>query len=471
MKEVLGVNGIPLGLAYLASVAREEGHEVAIFDFTAMNSDNESASSLLKSYDPDLVGISATTPSVLDAYEIARIAKGINENVFVMIGGPHSTFLPSNTLKNCPYIDAVVRGEGEETFRHCLKALEKSDFKPDSLRGIEGVSYRDSSGSFRHNPPRPLVRELDSIPIPAYDLIDWDLYRVGDLRYGIVMTSRGCPFNCIFCSSSLQFGKVWRAHSVRRVIEELRILREDFRIREIEFLDDTFTLNRKRARELCEEIRREGIDISWIASSRVNTFDKETAEVMRASGAHTVYFGIESGTQKVLDFIGKGISLSQVIDAVKIAVKSRLKAMGSFVIGFPIETKEDIKRTIDFSKKLNLDYAQFTVATPYPGTKLWEFALRNKLLLTLNWRLYTTVNVVMRSFHLTADQIQSFLLKAYLAFYLRPKYLLKDLLKLRGSLIRRALPSVLRSLFGLVRRREYRPLESPDLDHLAEELG
>ncbi|MEM0269198.1 MAG: radical SAM protein, partial [Candidatus Korarchaeum sp.] len=339
-----------------------------------------------------------------------------------------------------------------------------------SLKGVRGISYREPSGGIRHNPPRQLVRDLDALPMPAYDLIDWDLYRIGKLRYGVMMTSRGCPFNCIFCSSSLQFGKLWRAHSVDRVMEELRILREDFGIREIEFLDDTFTLNRRRAREICERIVREGIDLSWSASSRVNTFDKDIAGAMRAAGAHAVYFGIESGTQKVLDFIGKGIRLSQAIDAVKTAATCGLKALGSFVIGFPIETEEDVKRTIGFAKELNVDYAQFTVATPYPGTKLWDFAIKNKLLTTLNWRLYTTVNVVMRGLYLTANQIQSMLIRAYLTFYLRPSYLLRDLSKFRGSLVRRALPSILRSLWELIRGgRKESPGESPDVSELVED--
>lgn len=456
IKDVLGVNGIPLGLAYLASIAREEGHEVAIFDFPSLNSDLDSSRSLLKGFDPDVVGISSTTPAIYDAYEIARISKELNENAVVMIGGPHVTFLPVYTLRSCPFIDIVIRGEGEESFRESLRALERSDLDLNSLREVRGISYREPSGVLRHNPSRQLVNDLDALPMPAYDLIDWNLYKVGKLRYGVVMTSRGCPFNCIFCSSSLQFGKLWRAHSVNRVIEELRILREDFGIREIEFLDDTFTLNRRRAREICEKIVKEGIDLSWSASSRANTFDKDIAGAMRTAGAHTVYFGIESGTQKVLDFIGKGIRLSQAIDAVKTAARCGLKALGSFVIGFPIEMEEDVERTIAFSKELNVDYAQFTVATPYPGTRLWDFAIENRLLATLNWRLYTTVNVVMRGLYLTVNQIQNMLIKAYLTFYLRPSYLIKDLFKSRGSLVRRALPSILRSLWGLIRgeRRE-----------------
>ncbi|MEM1520261.1 MAG: radical SAM protein [Candidatus Korarchaeum sp.] len=470
IKDVLGVNGIPLGLAYLASIAREEGHDVAIFDFPSLNSDTDSARSLLRGFDPDVVGVSSTTPAIYDAYEVARISKELNENAVVMIGGPHATFLPSYTLRSCPFIDIVIRGEGEESFRESLRVLERSDFDLNSLKGVRGISYREPSGGIRHNPPRQLVRDLDALPMPAYDLIDWDLYRIGKLRYGVMMTSRGCPFNCIFCSSSLQFGKLWRAHSVDRVMEELRILREDFGIREIEFLDDTFTLNRRRAREICERIVREGIDLSWSASSRVNTFDKDIAGAMRAAGAHAVYFGIESGTQKVLDFIGKGIRLSQAIDAVKTAATCGLKALGSFVIGFPIETEEDVKRTIGFAKELNVDYAQFTVATPYPGTKLWDFAIKNKLLTTLNWRLYTTVNVVMRGLYLTANQIQSMLIRAYLTFYLRPSYLLRDLSKFRGSLLRRALPSILRSLWELIRGgRKESPGESPDVSELVED--
>ncbi len=471
IKSVLGVNGVPLGLMYLASVARNEGHEVKFLDASAENMDLESIKSSIRNFYPDLVGVTATTPAFYDACDVAKVSKDVNEDIVTVIGGPHVTFVPRYTLKKCPYLDAVVRGEGEITFKEILAALKKSNGNVDSFNGILGVTYRRSDGKIVQNPPRPLIPNIDDLPIPSFDLIDWDEYKYGKLRYGVVMTSRGCPFNCVFCSSSLQFGKRWRGHSVERVIKEIKLLYDDFKIREIEFLDDTFTLNRKRAQQISDEMVKEGIDVSWSASSRVNTIDRETAEKMKRAGAHTIYFGIESGTQKILDFIGKGITLEQAIKAVKMTVEVGLNTLGSFIIGFPMEKREDMDRTVKFAKKLDVTYAQFTIATPYPGTRLWYYAIKNKLIKTLNWRLYTTTRSVMKSFYLTTEQIERALVKAYLSFYLRPKYALRDLLKGKHSLLLRTAPAILRSLKTLMKARkaEEETLDEEELEEISKE--
>ena len=233
---------------------------------------------------------------------------------------------------------------------------------------------------------------------------------------------------------------------MERVLEEISILRNEYNVREIEFLDDTFTLNRKRAQEIAKRIIDENIDISWSASSRANTLDYETALLMRRANAHSLYIGIESGTQKMLNFIGKGITLDQAVRAVKIARKAGLNVLGSFVIGFPIETLQDINTTIEFSKSLDLDYAQFTIATPFPGTRLWNYACKYKLLLTTNWRKYTTLDVVMKSFFFTPKQIKQLLLKAYVGFYLRLEYIVKDIVKEGGIVTLKAIFGTFRSL-------------------------
>ncbi|WP_297500072.1 radical SAM protein, partial [Thermococcus sp.] len=257
IKKVVGTTGPPLGLAYLASMVREE-HEVRIIDGIAEDLTFEGVMRIIKRYDPDMIGITATTSAMYDAYTVAKIAKNLNENVFVVMGGPHVTFTPELTMRECPCIDAVVRGEGELTFKELVDAVDKG--RP--LRGILGLSYREGNGKIRNEPPRPLIKNVDGIPMPSYDLLPMDKYVAGRTPFGTVMTSRGCPFNCAFCSSSLQFGKRWRGHSVERVIEELSILRYEYGRREIEFLDDTFTLNKVRAVKIAEAIKREGLDIT-----------------------------------------------------------------------------------------------------------------------------------------------------------------------------------------------------------------
>lgn len=431
--KVMGTTGPPLGLAYLAAMIRED-HDVRIVDSIAEGYNTEDIAKIIRSYDPDLVGLTATTSMIPDAYETAKVAKKINENLKIVLGGPHATFLPEETIQECPQVDFVVRGEGEHTFKDLVDALEKKK----DLKSITGLSFQ-RNGKVVNNPPRELVKNVDDIPMPAYDLLPMKKYRAGKIEFGTVITSRGCPFNCIFCSSSLQFGKKWRGHSVARTLEELSILRKEYRKKEIEFLDDTFTLLKSRAIAITDEIRREGLDITWTASSRVDTFSQEVACAMKRAGAHTVYFGIESGSQKTLDFIGKGITPEKAEWAVRNAKRAGLHALGSFVIGFPEENAEEIETTIKFSKKVGVDLAQFTIATPYPGTRLWSYALKEKILLTKNWRKFTTLDPVMKLKYLTADQIAKALRTAYLKFYLRPKMLLLDLIRDRGFVFKKAM--------------------------------
>ncbi|MDW8021913.1 MAG: radical SAM protein [Nitrososphaerota archaeon] len=448
VKEVLGSGGPPLGLAYLAATAREEGWEPGIIDALTEGLSLRELERRISGFDPDVVGITATTSMMPDVYEVAKIVKGVNEGALVLLGGPHATFMAHEILRECPHVDLVVRGEGEETLREILGKLEKGH----SFRDVLGVTYREG-GLIKDNPPRPLIRDLDALPHPEYDLLPMEKYVVNGVRFGAVMTSRGCPYNCVFCSSSLQFGKGWRSHSVDRVIDELKILSEEFGVKEVEFLDDTFTLNPKRVEEISKRVVEEKLDISWSASSRVNTFNYQIGCSMRRAGAHTVYFGIESGSDRTLKFIEKGISRMQSMEAVKAAKRAGLRVLGSFVMGFPYETEDEIRETISFANRVGVDLAQFTIATPYPGTRLWEIALEKNLLLTRNWRKFTTVDVVMKNIYLTPQRIKKLFLWAYLTFYLHPRRVIEDVIRNRGFILRRAIPAafkfVKRSILSL----------------------
>ena len=453
VKQVIGTAAPPLGLAYLASITRELGCDVKIIDSLAEDLTLRDIKAKITKFYPDVVGVTATTSMIYDAYDVAAVAKEVNPNAMVVIGGPHATFMASEILQECKHIDVVVRGEGELTFRELLMKLMKNDW---DFRDVLGITYRVND-KVRENPPRPLIQNLDYVPLPAYDLLPMDRYRIGKLKFGAIITSRGCPYTCVFCSSSLQFGKKWRGHSVDRVLDELRILRYEYGRQEIEFLDDTFTLNKKRVLAIAEKIIEEGLDITWSASSRVNTFSREVGSAMNRAGAHTIYFGIESGSERTLEFIDKRITKEQAMDAAKAAKESGLRALGSFIIGFPYETEEDIRATIKFSNKVGVDLAQFTIATPYPGTKLWDLAVKENLLLTRNWRKFTTVDVVMKNLYLTPEKIKKLFLWAYLNFYLNPKRALEDLIKNKGFILRRAVPTAFRflknSLLSLIKGR------------------
>ncbi len=435
IQAVIGTTGPPLGLAYLASIAREKGNEVRIVDALAEGINLKSVEKIISSYSPDIVGLTSTTSMVPDAYEVARTVKEISGNIKVIMGGPHATFTPEITLSESPDIDYVVRGEGESIFSNLLDFFSGRK----DLKDVRGISFRNGSGVF-NSPPESLIRNVDTIPEPALDLLPMKKYKVGKSEFGTIVTSRGCPYNCMFCSSSLQFGKVWRGHSAERVLRELETLRYKYGKKEIEFLDDTFTLNMRRATALTDMIRKEGLDISWSASARVNLFNREIADSMKKAGTHTVYFGIESGVQKTLDFIGKGINLQMAATSIRNAREAGLRSLGSFIIGFPEDTEDDVKKTIAFSKKLGVSFAQFTVATPYPGTRLWDYAREHNLLTTGDWRKFTTLTPVMKLRNFTNQGILRWLQKAYIGFYMRPLFLMKDIFVNKAFVFKRIIP-------------------------------
>jgi len=436
VKSVLGTTGPPLGLAYLASVLRDE-HEVRIIDGLTLNYSADDLKRELKRYEPDVVGITATTPAIYDAYEVAELAKEFNPDIKTVIGGPHVTFTAKETLRECNALDVVVRNEGELTIKELIDCFEKNA----PLKNVRGITFRQN-GEIKETESRPFIRNLDEIPFPAYDLLPMDKYRIENQRYGTIMTSRGCPFKCIFCASSMLFGKIWRARSAENVLEELRILYE-FGIKEVEFMDDTFTLSMKRAERICDLLIKErkagGIEISWSCSTHANTINRNLAEKMKKAGCHDIYIGAESGSQDVLDFIGKGTTLERVVKAVETVKKAGLNVLASFIIGFPGETVRMIKNTIKFAKKLNPTYAQFTICTPYPGTKLFAIAKEKGLLMTKDWRKYTTVEPVMKVPGISTEQLMKLFKQAYVSFYLRPRYVLSSLLNRRLFIIKKAI--------------------------------
>jgi len=441
IKDTVGIPGMPLGLAYLASVLDEEGHEVKIIDAPTLNYDWGNLRKEIRGFKPDIVGITSTTSTIYDAYKVAKLVKEYNSRIKVVIGGPHVSFTPEETLKECSSIDIVVRGEGEEAMKELANSFEMGL----PLEEIRGITFRDDE-KILQTENRPFIENLDELPFPAYSLLPMDKYKAGKKQFANIITSRGCPFSCIFCSSSQLCGKRWRARSPENVIEELEMLEEEYNIQEVEVLDDTFTLNNKRAEKICDLIIKKGLDISWSASSRVNTITQQLAYKMRSAGCHILYFGIESGSQKILNIIQKGITLSQSEKAVQITKRAGINTLGTFIIGIPGETKETIKKTIKFVKKLNPSLAQFTICTPYPGTKLFKIAKEKHLLLTKDWSKYTILHPVMKTPGIMSKKLRRWLIRVYLSFYLRPRFIMKQIKKRDLFIVKKAFKAALNYL-------------------------
>jgi radical SAM superfamily enzyme YgiQ (UPF0313 family) len=362
---------LPLGIMYVASSLRNAGHHVKIIDLqfdSITNLINE-----LKLFSPDVVGITCTTPTFPLAEQIAKTIKEINKNIYVVLGGIHATSNPVETLKS-EFIDFVVIGEGEETTVDLLDALQYNK----NLKNVKGIGFKEN-GKIIINPPRPPIENLDELPLPAYDLVDMEQYK--KYRNAImIFTSRGCPFNCIFCASHLIFGKKVRRRSIENVIEELKLLKNKYGITHIAFYDDTFTLDKKYVIELCKRMIEEKLDFKWWCNTRVNTVDEELLRRMKKAGCVEISYGFESGTQRVLDFMKKGITIEQSRKAAEITRKVGIDMHGFFIINFPTERKEEMIKTIKFARELPLKWFRVSLATPYPGTELFEICIKNNLL-------------------------------------------------------------------------------------------
>ncbi|MET1123975.1 MAG: radical SAM protein [Archaeoglobaceae archaeon] len=416
----LDISTPPLGLGYLAAVLRERGFKVRIIDDLV---EKLSFERLLKRIrDAFMVGITSTTPTFNAALRYARMIKEALPNVFIILGGVHVTFRPQDAFKGS--VDAVCMGEGEETIVEVAERVESGR----GLEGVRGIAYREG-GRVVFNKPRGFIEDLDSLPFPAYDLMPLEKYTVmgGKLEHFPLITSRGCPFSCRYCSSSLFMGKRFRARSAKNVVDEIEWLVSEFKAKHIAFSDDTFTLNKRRVVEICREIKDRGIDVTWSCSSRVDTISDELLRVMKEAGCEAIYFGVEAASERILDYYKKRIDLEKVFRAVELAKKHGITTVCSFIIGAPDETKEEMRETLRLALKLDPDYAQFSILTPYPGTEIYEEAKRRGLLLTENYDDYTAGKPVLKNFHMKPEDVAKFLRYCYVRFYLRPKFVLREI--------------------------------------------
>ena len=416
----------PVGLALIASVLEREGYQVTVLEANASKLPPEDVVPLVS--DADVVGLTAMTPTINSAIAIARHLKKAYPDLPIVLGGAHATLLPEETLAAAPEIDILVRGEGEETIIELLRVLEYKQ----PLSKILSISYR-KDGKVVSNRVRSTNIDLDSLPFLAYHLLPWRRYRPHPphgraLPFAAIITSRGCPYKCSYCSKPI-FGNKFRGQSPERVVEEIAYHKEKFGIKEFAFYDDVFTLNKKRAYAIADEIIKRGLKIHWTCETRVNLVDKELLQHIKQAGCYSIAYGIESGSQEILNILDKDITMEQVEEAVRLSREVGLQTIGYFMIGSPGESPETIRQTIQFAKKLKLDFAQFAVTTPLPRTKLYNLYLYDRKGDNIPWEslVYAgssgDVAPVFESDLLNRADIQYWTRRAYREFYLRPSYL------------------------------------------------
>ncbi len=412
---------IPLGIAYLGAVAEKAGHQVTVIDCQAEKLTYAAFRTRIAQIPSDIIGITSTTLLYNSAKELLAIARDAHPQATTIIGGSHATFWDTNALQECPALDIVVRREGELTFLEILQRMEENK----SFHGILGLTFRAKDGSIVRNEDRPFMQDLDSLPFPAYHLLPLEAFhRMGKTIFPLT-TSRGCVQWCDFCSTVRMFGRGYRMRSPKNVVDEMEMLQKKYGESQFTFYDDAFTVNRDHVLKMCEEIKARKLKVTWDCETRVDYVDQELLQTMKNAGCLAVWFGVESGSEKILGQMNKKTKKDQIREAFKMTQKTGMMVIASAIIGFPGETEETAWETINFIKELNPDDIGFYVATPYPGTPMYELVKKNGWLRITDFNKYDTATPTFETPLLSMDRIREIRYKAHQQFYLRPRYVLK----------------------------------------------
>jgi len=400
----------PLGLAYVAASLEQAGFKVEILDADAeLLSCEETAERIIRS-SAKYVGFTSVTATIPLVYEISYLVKAKDVKKIIFVGGIHVTFTADQTLKDCPAIDFVVRGEGEVTAPEVIKNLEKGE----DICKIKGVTFRKGEEIIT-NPDREFIEDINNIPLPARHLLPIHLYSPWFLQNmgfrgrecASIITARGCPNRCVFCSSPF-FWKRVRIRTPESVVSEIEFLVNKYGAKHIDFLDDTLILSEERMERICRLILEKSLDIKWTCYARINHITFDLVKLMKRAGCGFIQIGVESGNQNILDKVSKNITLEQARKAAKIVKRAGIKLMCDFMIGLPGDTRETVNQTIEFAKELNADFAFFSITVPFPGTVLYDDYRRQR----------ANFNVPV----LTNGELQDLCSEAYYSFYYRPAF-------------------------------------------------
>ena len=414
----IGLVAPPLGIAYIAAVLETGGVEVKIIDAPAVEMDYETIQKEVKNYSPDIVAITSVTPTLSSALKVARMSKEASPGTLIILGGYHPTFTYPELLKY-DYIDMVVRGEGEYTMLELVQTLEKGG----DLKKIKGIATNEFT-----TPPRPVIDDLDSIPFPARHLLPMDDYKIMNMKLpiGTLISGRGCPYQCSFCASSAMHGQKLRLRSANSVVDEMEHLVNDHKAEMLAFMDDTFCLNKKRINNICDEIKARKFDNYWGCTARVDTISEDLLKKMKDAGCITLFLGVESADQQNLNEINKNITISKIKKTFELTRKLGVRTIASVVLGMPGDTRKSIENTIRFVKRLEPNYAIFSLATPYPGTDFYMKSKDDRLLKTNDWSKFNLLSPVIETVDCSLDELKKLQKKAFKEFYARPLYLLKQ---------------------------------------------
>jgi len=393
---------MPLGLSYIAAVLEQNGVEVKVLDLLVSQYSEEKVRRCMAEFSPEVVGITAVTMNYPASSNILKLCKRFDENVITVIGGPHVTFCAEQTLREAPWIDLVVRAQGEYTMLDIVRGKKPAE--------IEGVVFRSGDGMVT-TADRPWIDNLDELPLPARHLFPLAKYLAFNAG-GSLISGRGCPFNCIFCAGHRMTGRTVRRRNAKLVVDEMQMVQE-LGFKEIYVEDDLLTLNHAHVNAICDEILSRNLKIRWNAFSRVDTITRELLKRMKQAGCYGLVYGVESGNQEILDRVKKKITLKKVRQAVALTKETGMSAVTSFILGLPGETQKTMRQSYDLAKSLNAPYC-LHVLSPFPGTEVREKAKEYGItVLTDDWSKYDANRVVTTTPGAGAKEVQQILHQYY----------------------------------------------------------
>lgn len=410
-----------LGMGYIYSAFEEAGCDVHFKDFQGQIISSKDILNYINKEQFDLVGMQAYISNINTCFQLASIIKQNCPKSRVILGGPHATIFPDMVI-NHPKIDFVAISEAELTVKELVEHL-KSGKEPTNILGLY---YRNSKGEIFKNPLRPLVDDMDSLPVPKYEIFNPDQYYPavhirGKKVYNLI-SSRGCPFKCTFCAATKAFGSTFRYQSVDRTIKEMKFLKEKLSVDSLQIYDDNFTTNKKRVKELCKRMIEENLGLQWNCYTRADAIgDEEMLQLMKKAGCYMIVVGIENGNPRILELLQKKLNLDAAKRNVQLARKVGINVLSSFMIGLPSETREEIENTIKYSTSIGMTYATYPIFTPYPGTPIYDDAKRLGTILGENFDEFSRWgDGVYESAGLTRSDYRSLQKKAFRKFFLRP---------------------------------------------------
>lgn len=421
----------PLGLLYIAACLEKEGHKLEFLDFDNDDLDKNKFGKYVLNFKPNIIGLTATTSTIKHTKKLAEDIKKILD-IPIIVGGIHATIEPEDVLK-CKAIDFAIIGEGEITITELINKLQENNSE---FHKVKGISYRDNNGKIILTKPRPLIENLDFLPLPARHLLKNEYTPPDALKTPVasIFTSRGCPGRCTYCCTKNIFGQKLRFRSVKNIVDEIEFLLNK-KIKEIHIMDDNFTVWKERVLKFRDEIIKRGIKTTFVFSNglRADKIDEDILKALKDIGVLSVGFGVESGNQKILDNIKKDINLDTVREAYKLSKKFGFETWGFFIVGLPGETKETVRDTIEFAKEIDPDFAKFLILKPYPGSEVFERLNKENLIFDFDYNNYGVYTQPVHELkNLSAKDMIKLQKKAFREFYLRPKKILQHLLRMRS---------------------------------------